>query len=141
MVIFFGLVFSVALSAPGNFFAVVLSRKSVISCLLFCSAAAVRVSFFPCFLRLFFFFLYMNKYFFRIFVFGIKLHQFIICCFSASLVEPDKFEWIRFLLRSKVFKTSQLRLQLRSWPISFYGSDSGSFWSKFCWLRSSSASN
>jgi len=23
----------------------------------------------------------------------------------------------------------------RSWPVSFYGSDSGSFWFKFCWFR------
>jgi len=27
-----------------------------------------------------------------------------------------------------------LLFRLRSWPFSFYGS--GSFWSKFCWLRS-----
>jgi len=27
------------------------------------------------------------------------------------------------------------------WPFSFYGSDSGSFWCKFCWLRLRSEQN
>jgi len=33
------------------------------------------------------------------------------------------------------FKTSQLRFRLRSWLFSFYGSNSGSLWSKIFWFR------